>query len=266
LGYAPRSQAFSLRLWAFPISAVSPRYHPRRLTPAVGQINFRNILTKDTMDNKPKISPFLFYLYLLLFFAAWTAYVIWIYPWKETLGNTTLLYAIVNITIRLLVWVLPVFLFLRHIDHVDPLEYLGLKQNWKKGVIVGIVFSIVNVFLSVLRFGAPHPSIESITWNGILSTSIFIGFIEEIPFRGFILQKFESQFGFWMANLLSSLLFLGIHLPGWFFLHQFNIINAVSVFLFGALWAILFKYSKSLWGSIIAHSLNDFITFIVFGQ
>ncbi|MFN8398755.1 MAG: CPBP family intramembrane glutamic endopeptidase [Anaerolineales bacterium] len=238
---------------------------PAQVTQTVGQIKLGNILKKDMMDSKSQKSPFLFYLYLLLFFATWAVYAIWIYPWKETLGNTTLLYAIVNMAIRLLVWVLPVLLFLRYIDHVDPLEYLGLKQNWKKGVLVGVVFSIVNFFLSMLRFGAPHPSIESITWNSVLSTSIFIGFIEEIPFRGFILQKFESQFGFWMANLLSSLLFLGIHLPGWFFLHQFNIINAVSIFLFGALWAILFKYSKSLWSSIIAHSLNDFIAFIVFG-
>lgn len=217
------------------------------------------------MDHKPKNSPILFYLYLPVFFAVWVIYVIWIYPWKETLGNTTLLYAVVNITVRLLIWVLPVFLFLHYIDHVNPLEYLGLKQNWKQGIIVGIVFSIANFFLGILRFGAPHIAIGSVTWNSILSTSVLVGVIEEIPFRGFILQKFETQVGFWLANLLSSLLFLGIHLPGWIFLHQFSIMNAVSVLLFGALWAILFKYSKSLWSSIVAHSLNDFMAFVIFG-
>jgi membrane protease YdiL (CAAX protease family) len=106
---------------------------------------------------------------------------------------------------------------------------------------------------------------ESVTWNSILSTSICIGIIEEIPFRGFILRKLESQFNFWIANGVSSLLFLGIHLPGWFFLHQFNIMNAIFIFIFGALWAMICKYGKSLWGSIVAHSLNDFIAFIVFG-
>jgi len=216
------------------------------------------------MKRKFVNSSSLFYLYLIVFFAVWVGYVIWIYPWKETLGNTTLLYAIVDITIRLLVWVLPVFLFLRYIDHVDPLEYLGLKQNWRKGVIIGIVFSLINFLASVIRYGTPHPSIESITWNSILSTSIFIGFVEEIPFRGFTLQKFEAQYGFWVANVVSSILFLVIHLPGWVLFNQFNIINAISIFIFGALWAILFKYSKSLWGAIIAHSLNDFIAFFVF--
>lgn len=217
------------------------------------------------MDNKRKDLPILFYLYLLFFFASWIVYVVWIFPWKETLGNTTLLYAIVNISIRLLFWVLPVFLFLRHIDHVDPWEYLGLKHNWRKGIITGIVFSVINFVLNLFRFGIPHPNVESITWNSVLSTSILIGFIEEIPFRGFILQKMESQFGFWMANLVSSLLFLAIHLPGWVLLHQINPINIISIFAFGALWAILFKYSRSLWGSIVAHSLNDFIAFIIFG-
>ena len=36
------------------------------------------------------------------------------------------------------------------------------------------------------------------------------------------------------------------------------------IFFFAVVLAILFKYGKSLWGPIIAHSLNDFISVILF--
>ena len=81
-------------------------------------------------------------------------------------------------TSGLLVWVLPVFLYLRYIDHIDPLEYLKLKQNRKKSLLIGLVLSILIFFGSLLRYGVPHPGRRLFTWNSFLSTSVLIGFIE----------------------------------------------------------------------------------------
>ena len=212
--------------------------------------------------SKHRFTPFI--IYLVVFHTVWMGYVFWIYPWMKSLGDTTLRYALVNVTFRLLVWVLPIFLYLRIIDQLDPIEYLKLKQNWKQGIIIGVMLSIINFFGSMVRFGIPHPSIQSLTWNSVLNTSLLIGFIEEIPYRGFILQKFEERYGFWIANLLSSLLFLSIHLPGWISLHLLRADNVISVFIFGVVMAIVFKYCKSIWGPIITHSLNDFISFVIF--
>ena len=169
-----------------------------------------------------------------------------------------------ELTLRLLIWPLPVFLYLRHIDHRDPMEYLKLKENWKRGFIIGIVLSLVNFFGSMMRFGAPHPSMRSLTWNSVLGTSLLIGFIEEVPYRGFILQKFEERYGFAVATLLSSLLFLSIHLPGWISLHLLKAESVISVFIFGVALAIIFRYGKSLWAPVITHSLNDCIAFVIF--
>ena len=187
-----------------------------------------------------------------------------IYPWMRSLGERTLLYALVNVSIRLAVWVLPVFLYLIYVDGINPVEYLKLKQNWKRGVIVGIVLSAINLFGSMIRFGVPHPSVQSVTWNSVLSTSILIGFIEEIPYRGFMLQKFSERYGFWIATLISSILFLSIHLPGWISLHLLKVSSVVSVFVFGLVMAIVFRYGKSLWAPIITHSTNDFMAFVIF--
>jgi len=187
-----------------------------------------------------------------------------IYPWMRSLGERTLLYALVNVSIRLAVWVLPVFLYLIYVDGINPVAYLKLKQNWKRGVILGIVLSAINLFGSMIRFGVPHPSVQSVTWNSVIGTSILIGFIEEIPYRGFMLQKFSERYGFWMATLISSILFLGIHLPGWISLHLLKISSVVSVFVFGLVMAVVFRYGKSLWAPIITHSTNDFTAFVIF--
>ena len=187
-----------------------------------------------------------------------------IYPWMRSLGERTLGYALVNVSIRLAVWVLPVFLYLIYVDGVNPVEYLKLKQNWKRGVILGIVLSAINFFGSMIRFGVPHPTAQSLTWNSVVSTSILIGFIEEIPYRGFMLQKFSERYGFWVATLVSSILFLAIHLPGWISLHLLKVSSVVSVFVFGLVMAIVFRYAKSLWAPIITHSTNDFMAFVIF--
>ncbi|MGH9825994.1 MAG: CPBP family glutamic-type intramembrane protease, partial [Blastocatellia bacterium] len=139
--------------------------------------------------------------YILGFYAVWMVYVYVIYPRMVLLGDRTLAYAAVSLTIRFLVWVLPVFLYLRHFDQTSPIEYLKLRQFWKRGIVIGLGLSVINFLGTVLRFGSPHPSLQNVTWNSILGTSILVGFFEEIPFRGFLLQKFEEHYGFWIANL-----------------------------------------------------------------
>jgi membrane protease YdiL (CAAX protease family) len=91
-----------------------------------------------------------------------------------------------------------------------------------------------------------------------------IGFVEEIPFRGFIFQKFRERLSFWVANLISSLLFSAIHLPGWISLHLLSPETIVFVFFFGMLMVVIFRYSGSLWSTIVSHSLNDFLSAVVF--
>ncbi len=213
--------------------------------------------------SKRHFAPFI--IYLVVFHSAWLGYVLWIYPLVKSLGDATFRFALVNITIRLLVWVFPIFLYLHYIDHIDPFEYLKLKQNWKQGVVIGLVLSMLIFLGSLVHSGLPHLSMPSLSWNGLLSTSLLIGFFEEIPYRGFILQKFEERHGFWLANLVSSILFLGIHLPGWISLHLLNVTNLIFVFIFGIVMAIVFKVGRSLWGPIVAHSLNDFISSVLFG-
>ena len=219
-------------------------------------------LPQERVKAKYLLSPFI--AYLILFYGFWIGWVYLVYPHMQTLGTTTLIYALANIAVRLLLWVIPVFLYLHYINHVNPVTYLKLNRHWKRGLLIGLVLSLLNFLGMLIRFGLPHLSMQYVTWNSVLSTSILIGFVEEIPFRGFILQKLQEKFSFWISNLLSSLLFLGIHLPGWILLHTLTWSNVISIFVVGCIFAAIFYYSKSLLSSIITHSLNDFLSAVLF--
>ena len=221
-------------------------------------VDFRS----DTDRRRSGFVPFL--AYVITFHVIWAVWACFVYPKLAALGDRTLVYALVNLSIRLLVWVVPVWLYLRYVDGVEPLEYLKLRHHVRRAVVVAVVLTALNVLGSVVRFGLPHPTMQRVTWNSVLGTSILVGFIEEIPYRGFMLQKFAERVGFWPANLITSVLFLSVHLPGWTALHMLRADTAATVFIFGFLMAIVFNYSDSLWAPIVTHSANDFLSFVLF--
>lgn len=209
-------------------------------------------------------SKVVFLAYLVALNATWTVWVLLGYPRLRTVGEQTLAYALINITVRALIWVLPVFLYLRYFDRVDPLAYLKLKPHWLRGVLIGLAFSAIILLLAFVQHGMPHLGEGGLTWNSILSTSLLIGFVEEIPYRGFVFQKLCDWMSRKSAVAISSLLFVAIHLPGWISLHLFALHNLIFVFVFGVLMALLLLFTKSLWAPIISHSLNDFISGVLF--
>ena len=205
-----------------------------------------------------------FVVYLIIFHAAWATWVLIGYPRLRQVGEQTFAYALINLTVRGLVWVLPVFLYLRYVERVGAWSYLKLRKHWLRGVLVGLGFSALNFLLYFAQRGRPHFGDRGFTWNSILSTFLFIGFVEEVPYRGLIFQKLYEWWSFPAAALVSSLLFLAIHLPGWLSLHIYRTQTAVFVFVFGLLMTILLRYTKLLWAPIVAHSLNDFFSAVLF--
>ncbi|MGO8697892.1 MAG: type II CAAX prenyl endopeptidase Rce1 family protein [Limisphaerales bacterium] len=69
---------------------------------------------------------------------------------------------------------------------------------------------------------------------------------------------------FWLANGLTSLVFVSLHLPGWFLLRLFTPLLALNIFLLSFVWGLVFRYSRSLWACIICHDANDFISSVLF--
>lgn len=112
-------------------------------------------LSQEVVTAKRNFSPYI--AYLLIFYGVWIGWVYVIYLQMQTLGTATLTYALTNIAARLLLWILPVFLYLRYIDHINPLTYLKLTTYWRRGILIGLALSLLNFLGMQLRFGPPIP-------------------------------------------------------------------------------------------------------------
>ena len=105
--------------------------------------------------------------------------------------------------------------------------------------------------------------IESISVAPIWVTLTVAVVIEEIVFRGYLLN-FYLNYGKAVAVLVSSLLFLLIHFPGWWILETHPslaswITTSGNIFILGIILGILFLRFKSLWVCILVHSANNYI-------
>lgn len=94
--------------------------------------------------------------------------------------------------------------------------------------------------------------------------------VEEIYFRGFLLDKFWQVTGFWRANLASSSLFALIHFPGWYALGYFSsplvVEDAVAILVFGMVFGWAVKRTGSLWPAYALHALNNLLSIAVLGD
>ena len=155
------------------------------------------------------------------------------------------------------------------------LQDLGLNRNGITAhtLIVGILSALLWVAFNkwvyhpfITHFFVVEPYTEYDFIRNKLSNLIVTliaawiigGFYEEIVFRGFIQTTFRDWFGksrhsFWLAGLLTSILFGLYH---W----QQGIFGIIPSFLGGLLWTyLLWRYKGDLWYPVISHAVFDTI-------
>ncbi len=169
----------------------------------------------------------------------------------------------ISAIIKITIWVIPVILLVKVVEKKKPLSYLGLL-NFRKGLKWAIWgFLILAIYFFTLNVVILNNDIHlTIGFNEWINTIILVGLIEEIVFRGFILRKFMEDFEFWKANTITSILFVFIHFPIWFYKGLFGfpyIVGAsITAFVLGLVFGWIYKKSNSLWSVIIIHSLYNF--------
>ena len=155
---------------------------------------------------------------------------------------------------------------------------LGRPTSWRRtilgGVVLGVVLELIGLgllFYVLPRFGVPLPDysrFEEIRGN-IPMLMVFLtvswttaGFAEEVIWRGFVMGRLAWLLGdaqrTWIVSLLgTSLIFGGLHA------YQGPtgiVMTGVVGFLFGV--AYLYN-GRNLWLPIIAHGLNNTISFLI---
>lgn len=163
------------------------------------------------------------------------------------------------------------------------LRDLGLKRNgltahiFRVGVVSAFLWIAFNKWVYhplITHFFVvePYTEYDFIRNNftnffiTIIAAWVIGGFYEEVVFRGFIHATMQEwfrkyKFSFWLAGLLTSMLFGVYH---W----QQGIFGVVPSFLGGLLWTFLLRrYKGNLWYPVISHAIYDTValTMIYFG-
>jgi membrane protease YdiL (CAAX protease family) len=106
----------------------------------------------------------------------------------------------------------------------------------------------------------PTPLVQNATWGEILLPIlillIFTGFLEEFIFRGLMqraAQDVMGKYGIYYISLLFAVLHIGYR----------SAIDFVFVLLVGLAFALLAKYTRSIWGITIAHGLTNIALYLI---
>lgn len=139
----------------------------------------------------------------------------------------------------------------------------GLKVAFS-GIFVGLLWGYIQ-FLSGYRSN-PITLVGGIIW--FLSPA----FVEELEFRSFYQSKLERLFTQKQSLCIQSILFGLIHIPTDFFGAIwwnggqdiiFSLLTLVFQSLMGLFFGLLFIKTRSIWPSVIAHFLFDFMIAII---
>ena len=92
--------------------------------------------------------------------------------------------------------------------------------------------------------------------------------VEEVYFRGFLLNELARDTGFWRANLVSAVLFGLIHVPGWIALGRFAApqlaaVDFAGLVAFGMLFGWAMWKTGSLWSAYVLHALHNLLVVVI---
>jgi len=168
--------------------------------------------------------------------------------------------------VRMMVWVVPVFFFVRFVEGPPVLERLELRGGATEGIVAGLLVSILLApALSIVRhrFVLPHFVFPTGTWTW-LSTILLAPFAEELMFRGLVYRFLRDRTGVMHALWMSSVLFALIHLPYWWLSGAKAGIGLGLALLeicgIGVLLCGLYQWKRSLWTPVIYHAANNFLS------
>lgn len=125
---------------------------------------------------------------------------------------------------------------------------------------VGIISGYLMDFIDYLfpSFGSGYDKIENMLTNSYFisvfaSTCVLAPIMEEIMFRGIILNNLLSKRSIWYSIIISSLIFGLIHM---------NLLQGTNAFILGLALSIAFIKTRNIYVCMFGHFLNNLIAIV----
>jgi membrane protease YdiL (CAAX protease family) len=213
-----------------------------------------------------------FLLFLGAFFLAWTVRVRFLFMDQGLISEWTRQYW--SQALRVLLWIVPVAVYLVRVENTKPLHYLKLNvlphgRRLVYSILLSTAFFTVTIPAAILFQGGRLAYFADVTASWLLlslSTTAFVAVAEETMFRGFVFQHLRQRHGFAVANAITVLLFLMIHLPGWLALKNpgVHLVSlSLGILFIGWVLGWLMELSQSLWPPILLHFVNNVMSSIL---
>jgi membrane protease YdiL (CAAX protease family) len=210
--------------------------------------------------------------FLVVFFVLWTLRATVFYAVDESIASPVSRAAYSNL-LKLVLWVLPAAAFARVLRGARPAEYLGLsvwpsRRNWLLCISVTAAF-LLAVTLAEMFAGRKSWSTARLSSLPVALWLLQIALtplLEELLFRGLVLKELLAFLPRYHAFALTSLLFVGVHLPYWLShggVTRTLLENAGGVFVFSIVACWLFARTASIWPPTVAHIANNILASIL---
>lgn len=172
-----------------------------------------------------------------------------------------------------LAWAAPFLILLVKSGHkgaIPTKELFGVHFHWKSFLTVlgaSTVYVLCRMFFAHGGLWI-NPNIIILQE---LTKFLTVGFVEELVYRGFGLNMLSKILSVRGAYIVSSLFFSAVHIPA-YFIHWYRegvfsltemAVQAATAFIFGFIFGIVFRKSRSVWAGVIVHFWYDF-SFVLF--
>ena len=219
------------------------------------------------MIESPKLTANKISIYLLLFFAIWSARELVVQPaFLSPLDN--ILSELIGESLKLLIWTLPAFLLIKHF-HDDM--WIGLKEmfttkpKWftNAPMLFIVLAPILRVFF-IHRTIAIDPDFDP---TRLIGGVLFVGITEELVFRGFLLNAFLKKLEMKRAIALNEVFFVLIHYPIWIYngldVTAF-LTSSVAIFALGVLFSYSFIKTRNIFIPIALHMIWNLFAIVLY--
>jgi membrane protease YdiL (CAAX protease family) len=190
---------------------------------------------------------------------------------NKLFDNTNLLDELAKILVTVLFWIVPVWIYVSYVMKEATMQFLKLTHKIMRNIGIGLLLSsILGVtFIIFFKMNSITPSFYGIPNYILITTFLVSPLVEEVVFRGFILQTLEKKNRFLFANLITSFLFLLSHFPQWIvndrFIHM--LFSRSSLYIIGGslILGYVFYKTKSLYPPLLLHATyNYFAVLLIF--
>ncbi len=217
-------------------------------------------------------------------FGSWTIWATVVMPQLPPASGAA--YHVRAIGVRLLLWVVPSLYYLqrRYGWRIHRPLQLGPPPTPRHWAIALALTALASVAVSFDVARQLQLTMAEV-WLRQLSGEVSFPtapLLEEFVFRGVVLSELLILLGvdsweesaslagrgrFWLANLLASTVFTGLHWPWW--IYQLGLadsqfwMNTAGVFSISIVLGLLFVRGRSLWPCVVLHWINNELTGLV---